>query len=124
MSDNNPELFAELNNFKLYQSYAGEIRFGPIYLILLSKPEIPNLSWTYYGDWFFYFKHYIFLQQWNSIERPDTNIVLINTLELTAKTLRENIPSVLWEMVVDENGFPLLSCDTGRDISKFQFDEL
>lgn len=123
MSDSNQELFAELNNVKLYWSYGGAIPNGPDYLVLLSKPEIPNLSWTYYGDWYFYFKHYIFLQQWNSLEKPDTNLVLIDTLNLTTKNLKENIPTVLWEMADNENGGLLLICDTGLDTLKFQFDE-
>ena len=68
-------ILTEQNKLKIFQKYKGEVRFGPTYLNLKSDPTIKFLNDKTFGDWFFYYDKGIFLQQWNSIDKPNTGCV-------------------------------------------------
>ena len=61
-------LFTNLSGLNIYEKYVGEIRFGPAYLNLKSKPKIEFLENKLFGDWFFTYSNGILLQLWNSIK--------------------------------------------------------
>src|SRR5690606_23614753 len=109
----------ETNRLKLYQQYAGEIRFGPVYLKLKSNPHIATLERKLFGDWFFCYQSGIFLQQWNSTDNANTNLIFIDTDNLEVKVIIKNIPSVLWKIVETENKTLELICDIGKKILTF-----
>ncbi|EJF10135.1 hypothetical protein [Pontibacter sp. BAB1700] len=115
-------VWKEVNGLKLYQKYNGEVRFGPAYFLLKSEPFIYGLSDKVYGDWFFQYGEGLFLQQWNSIDTPNTNLLFINSETLELSIIEKNVPSVLWEMVKIDNKSVQLNCDTGREILKYRID--
>jgi len=116
------EILTETNKIKLYQQYCGEIRFGPIYLKLKSSPTIETLSGKIFGTWFFCYQNGIFLQQWNSTDKANSNLIFVDTDTFDTKIIRENIPSVLWNIVETGNNALNLICDTGREILTFNID--
>lgn len=115
-------ILTETNRVKLYQHYGGEIRFGPVYLKLKSNPHIATLTGKLFGDWFFLYQNGIFLQQWNSTDNANTNLIFVDTDNLEVKVIRKNIPSVLWKIVETENKTLELICDTGKEMLTFKID--
>ena len=113
-------ILIESNRVKLYQQYSGEIRFGPVYLILKSNPHISTLTGKLFGDWFFRYQNGIFLQEWNSTYNPNTNLLFVDTDNLETKVITKNIPSVLWKIVETENKTLELICDTGKEILTYE----
>lgn len=91
-------IFLNTSKITIYQRFIGEIRFGPVYLELKSEPEIEELNDKIFGDWFFRTQNGVFLQQWNSINEANTNLIYLNFHKLELKTICENIKSVFWEM--------------------------
>jgi hypothetical protein len=118
--ENQWTILTETNRIKLYQQYSGEIRFGPVYLKLKSNPHIGTLNGSLFGDWFFYYQNGIFLQQWNSTENANTNLMFVNTDNFEAKVIIKNIPSVYWKIVEKENKNFELICDTGKEILTYK----
>ena len=112
-------IMTERDNLKILSSYAGEVRFGPVYLNLKSEPLIPFLGSKVFGEWIFYRDNILFLQKWNSTNKPNTDLVAIDTLTFEIKVIQQNIPSVLWDIVETENGNLRLTCDTGYEILKY-----
>lgn len=112
-------ILTEQGNLKLFSKFAGEVRFGPAYLRLKSEPFIPLLTDKVFGDWFFYFDNMLLLQQWNSTDKPNTNLVGIDIMTSDTTVLLENIPSVLWDIVETEKNGLQLTCDTGTEILKY-----
>ena len=106
-------------NLKIFSKFAGEVRFGPAYLHLKFEPAIPFLTDQVFGDWFFHFDNMLFLQQWNSTDQPNTNLVGIDTLTFDSNVLIQNIPSVLWDIVETSADDLQLTCDTGTEILKY-----
>ncbi|PRY05339.1 hypothetical protein CLV24_13019 [Pontibacter ummariensis] len=98
------------------------MRFGPAYFSLKSEPFIYGLSDKVYGDWFFQYGEGLFLQQWNFIDTPNTNLVFINSETLELSIVEKSVPSVLWEMVEIDNKSVQLNCDTGRETVKYRID--
>jgi len=115
-------ILTEQNKLKIFQKYRGEVRFAPTYLSLKSEPANEFLDGKIFGDWFFYYRQGIFLQQWNSIDKPDTNLIFIDTTTFDAKVLQENIPSVLWDIVETDTKELQLTCDTGKEILKYKIE--
>jgi len=115
-------ILTEQNNLKIFQKYKGEVRFGPVYLNLKSEPPISLLNDKIFGDWFFYYDKGIFLQQWNSADKPNTNLIFIDIITLDIKVLQENIPSVIWDIVETDNKELQLTCDTGKEILKYNIE--
>jgi hypothetical protein len=109
-------ILTEQDNLKVLSQYAGEIRFGPAYLHLKSDPVVVYLTDKIFGDWFFYYNKVLFLQQWNSTDKPNTSLVAIDTLTFDIKLLEQNIPSVLWNIVETESDSLQLTCNTGQEI--------
>ena len=120
--ENHWTILTETNRVKLYQQYVGEIRYGPVYLKLKSNPHITTLTNKLFGDWFFRYQNGIFLQQWNSTDNANTNLIFVDTDNLEVKVIRKNIPSVLWEIVKTDNKTLELICDTGKEILSFKID--
>ena len=112
-------ILTEQGNLKIFSKFAGEARFGPAYLHLKSDPVIAYLTDKIFGDWFFHRDNVLFLQQWNSTGKPNTNLVAIHTLTFDIKLLEQNIPSVLWNIVETENSSLQLTCDTGHEILRY-----
>jgi hypothetical protein len=109
-------IFAETNGATLYQQISGIVCNGPDYLNLKSDPHIETLTGKLFGNWFFSYQNGIFLQQWNSIKKPDTNLIFLNTENLELKVILQNIPTVFWNMVETENKSLELVCDSGNEI--------
>ncbi len=115
-------ILTEQNKLKILQKYRGEVRFGPTYLSLKSEPANEFLNDKIFGDWFFYYSQGIFLQQWNSIDKPNTNLIFVDTTTFDAKVLQENIPSVMWDIVETDTKVLQLTCDTGKEILKYKIE--
>jgi len=112
-------VLTEQDNLKIFRKFAGEVCFGPVYLHLKSDPIIPFLTDKIFGDWFFYFDNMLLLQQWSSTDKPNTNLIGIDTLTFDTNILMHNIPSVLWDIVETEADDLQLTCDTGTEILKY-----
>lgn len=115
-------LFTNLNELKIYEKYIGEVRFGPAYLKLKSEPRIDFLNQGLFGDWFFLYLNGIFLQQWNSTKKPNTNLVFIGFENHEIKILEKNIPSVIWDIVETKDKILELNCDTGEEIITYKIE--
>lgn len=115
-------ILTEQHNLKIFQKYRGEVRFGPIYLSLKSEPRNEFLNGKIFGDWFFYYGQGIFLQQWNSLDKPNTNLIFINTTTFDTKVLQANIPSVMWDIVETDTKELQLTCDSGKEILKYKIE--
>lgn len=111
-------IFTKTDKLTLYQSYAGEIRFGPVYLNLKSEPLLVGLSDKIFGDWFAFYKNGILLQEWNSLKHPDTNLLFISVANEYVEILVENIPSIFWEFKV-ENGSEKLLYQVAKNKSDY-----
>jgi hypothetical protein len=112
-------ILTEQGRLKIFRKYAGEVSFGPAYLNLKSNPAILFLTDKIFGDWFFHYDHVLLLQQWNSTENPNTNLIAIDTMTFDTAVLQQNIPSVFWDIVETEPNNLQLTCDTGSEILKY-----
>ena len=88
----------------------------------VSEPANEFLNDKIFGDWFFYYSQGIFLQQWNSLDKPNTNLIFVDTTTFDAKVLQENIPSVMWDIVETDTKELQLTCDTGKEILKYKIE--
>ncbi len=113
-------VLTEKNGLKVFKKYKGEIRFGPVYVNLKTEPPIKLIKDQVFGDWFYQYHAYIFLQEWNSTIYPNTNLVCIETATLDVKVLQKNIPAVIWSIVEKESTELQLSCNTGKDILTYR----
>ncbi|ESU22788.1 hypothetical protein FSS13T_25280 [Flavobacterium saliperosum S13] len=120
--ENQWSIFTSTNQIKLYQNFIGEVRFGPVYLNIKSEPSIQKLSGKIFGDWFYQYQNGIFLQQWNSIDKANANLIFINPENFEMEIIKQNIPSVLWKMKRNENESLELICDTGNEILKYEIE--
>jgi hypothetical protein len=115
-------LFTNLSGLNIYEKYVGEIRFGPAYLNLKSKPKIEFLENKLFGDWFFTYSNGILLQQWNSAKKPNANLIFIGIDNREVQVLEKNIPSVNWEIVETKDKILELNCDTGKEILNYKIE--
>jgi hypothetical protein len=115
-------LFTNLSGLNIYEKYVGEIRFGPAYLNLKSKPKIEFLENKLFGDWFFTYSNGILLQLWNSTKKPNANLIFIGIDNHEVQVLEKNIPSVNWEIVETKNETLELNCDTGKEILNYKIE--
>ena len=111
---------AEYKNVKILKKYLHEIRFGPAYFELKSEPKNLNFNNKIFGDWFYESENLIFLQQWNSTEKPNTNLVLFNAETNEMKIIEKNLDSVLWEMKNENEENLNLICNTGYEIKTYR----
>ncbi len=115
-------ILTNFNGINIYQKYVNEIRFGPAYLNLKSEPEIDYLNNKLFGDWFYTYSKGILLQQWNSTEKPNTNLIFIEIENLKIQVLEKNIPSVNWEIVETKDRTLELNCDTGKEVLTYKIE--
>lgn len=115
-------VLTSINDLKIQQKYLHEIRFGPAYFELKSEPNIQFLKNKTFGDWFYRHKNGVLLQQWNSTATPNTNLIFIDAETLELRTIKENIPSVLWTLTETEDKSLQLNCDTGREILTYKIE--
>tara|TARA_B100000809_G_C15088072_1_gene512168 strand:+ start:659 stop:1252 length:594 start_codon:yes stop_codon:yes gene_type:complete len=115
-------ILTNINGLNIYQKYISEIRFGPAYLNLKSDPEIDYLKNKLFGDWFFTYSNGILLQQWNSTEEPNANLIFIGIENLKIKVLKKNIPSVNWKIVETKYETLELNCDTGKEVLTYKIE--
>ena len=100
-------IFLNSENLNIYQRFEGEIRFGPEYLQLKTEPKIPEFYGKIFGDWFYKTSDGVFLQEWNSLQKADSNLIYIDFKELKFITLQKNIESVFWNMSEDNEYYNL-----------------
>ena len=62
------------------------------------------------------------LQQWNSTATPNSNLIFIDVETLELRTIKENIPSVLWTLTETEDNMLKLDCDTGQEIMSYKIE--
>lgn len=115
-------VLTSINDLKIQQKYLHEIRFGPAYFELKSEPKIQSLENKTFGDWFYIHKTGVLLQQWNSTATPNTNIIFIDAETLELRTIKENIPSVLWSLTETEDNMLQLDCHTGQEILTYKIE--
>ncbi len=115
-------ILTKINGLNIYQKYVSQIRFGPTYLNLKSEPEINYLKNKLFGDWFFTYSNGILLQQWNSTEKPNTNLIFVGTDNQEVKVMQKNIPSVNWEIVETNDKTLELNCDTGKEVLTYKIE--
>ena len=108
-------IIATSETLKVYGKYAGEIRFGPVYVHLKSTPEIHFLQDKIFGDWSFCYNNCIFLQKWNSLDKPNTHLIAIDVITLEVAVLLQNIPAVQWQMEVKLPNNLQLICNTENE---------
>jgi hypothetical protein len=108
-------IFTKQDNLTIFQKFQGEIRFGPVYLSLKADPIIEFLKDKIFGDWFFCYYKGIFLQQWNSTDKANATLIYIDIVTLEIKVLKDNIPSVIWNIVAIRDNQLELTCDTGNE---------
>ena len=100
-------IFLNSENLNIYQRFEGEIRFGPEYLQLKTEPKIPEFYGKIFGDWFYKTSDGVFLQEWNSLQKADSNLIYIDFKDLKFITLQKNIESVFWNMSEDNEYYNL-----------------
>lgn len=61
----NWSLFFQQDHLTIYQQFAGEIRFGPTYLLLKMEQFLKEFSGKIYDDWFYQTSDGLLLQEWN-----------------------------------------------------------
>jgi hypothetical protein len=115
-------ILTNISGLNIFQKYVGQIRFGPAYLNLKSEPEIDYLKNKPFGDWFFTYSNGILLQQWNSTEKPNTNLIFIGINNLEVQVLEKNIPSINWEIVETRDKTLELNCDTGKEVLTYKIE--
>ncbi len=115
-------ILTNFSGINIYQKYVSEIRFGPAYLNLKSEPKIEFLENKLFGDWFFTYSNGILLQQWNSTEKPNTNLIFIGIDNSEEQVLERNIPSVNWKIVETKDKTLELNCDTGKEVLTYQIE--
>lgn len=115
-------ILTSINDLKIEQKFINEIRFGPAYFELKSEPNIKSLQNKTFGDWFYRHKTGVLLQQWNSTSTPNTNLIFIDGETLELRSIKENIPSVLWTLTETEGKTHQLNCDTGREILTYKIE--
>ncbi|MFC0605847.1 hypothetical protein [Winogradskyella pulchriflava] len=115
-------ILTNFSGINIYQKYISEIRFGPAYLNLKSEPKIEFLKNKLFGDWFFTYSNGILLQQWNSTEKPNTNLIFIGIDNIEVQVLEKNIPSVNWKIVETKNKTLELNCDTGKEVLTYKIE--
>ena len=108
-------VFTKQDKLTIFQKFKGEIRFGPVYLNLKADPIIDFLKDKIFGDWFFCYDKGIFLQQWNSTDKANATLIFIDIVTLEIKVLKDNIPSVIWNIVATRDNQLELTCDTGNE---------
>ncbi|SMC58665.1 hypothetical protein [Moheibacter sediminis] len=111
----------ENKNIQILKRYINEIRFGPAYFHLKSEPIIPELKNKIFGDWFFIYENFIFIQEWNSTTTADTNLIVIDSSNNSYKILHKNLSSVLWEMKNESD--LLLICNTGYETETYKINK-
>ena len=62
----------------------------------------------------------IFLQQWNSIEKPNTNLLLFDADKNELKTIEKNLNAVIWEMKRENDENLILICKTEYEIKTYR----
>lgn len=112
-------IFVNTERIKLYQKYAGEIRFGPEYIYLKAEPVVTGLDNEIYGNWFYRTDNGVFLQKWHSVTEPHTSLIFINFETLVYNIIERDIKAVLWEMVEDTDYF-YLNYDYGKQQLKIK----
>lgn len=100
-------LFIDSEKLKIFQRYLGEIRFGPEYLSLKSNPAIDSFNNKVFGNWSYQNQKGVFLQEWNSLQNANTNLIFIHFDKLQFFILQKNIKSVLWDMKETADSFLL-----------------
>ena len=95
--------FLKYDSLEIKSKLEGEIRFGPVFLILKSNPEIKEFNNKIFGDWFYKYNYKLYLQEWNSTLNPNTNLISINLINYEYQIIIENIKSVSWEMELRSN---------------------
>ena len=100
-------IFLNSEKLNIYQRFEGEIRFGPKYLQLKTEPSIQEFYGKNFGDWFYKTSDGIFLQEWNSLQNANSNLIYIDFKELKFITLQKNIESVFWNMSEDNKYYNL-----------------
>ena len=71
---------------------------GPEYYGLKSEPKIQEIESGIYGDWFYKTDSGIYLQKWNSMKVPNTDLIFIEFKNLNVLTIKSNIDSVNWKV--------------------------
>jgi hypothetical protein len=115
-------IWTDLNGVRFLRKFNGEVRFGPAYFNVKSEPTILGLDNKLFGDWFFQYKNGLLFQQWNSTDNPNTDLIYFDSDTKLIKTIENNIPSVLWDIVEKNNGLLELNCDTGYEIIKYEIE--
>ena len=120
IAKNNWNVLSTNSEIIIYQKLIDEIRFGPEYIKIKTEPKIENVENEIYGNWFFKTENGFFLQKWNSIKTAETNLIFVNSKNLNIEVIKENIPSVLWEMKNKKGGIFELNCNTGKEELKYE----
>ena len=100
-------IFLNSENLNIYRRFEGEIRFGPEYLQLKTEPIIQEFYGKIFGDWFYKTSDGVFLQEWNSLQNANSNLIYIDFNEIKFITLQKNIESIFWNMSEDNEYYNL-----------------
>ena len=99
--------FLNSESLNIYQKFEGEIRFGPEYLQLKTEPIIQEFNGKIFGNWFYRTSSGVFLQEWNSLQNANSNLIYIDFKKLKFITLQQNIESVFWDMSENKEFYKL-----------------
>lgn len=112
-------IFRGNGKLKIWQRYAGQVRFGPSYYHLKGEPDMPYFKNRIFGDWSFPTRSGMLLQEWTNTKKPETNLIHINEDTFEIEILEQQIPAVIWSAVRTVDGTIQLSCDTGTKIMEY-----
>ncbi|MEP5341152.1 MAG: hypothetical protein ABJL44_15545 [Algibacter sp.] len=109
--------FSEL---KILSKYAGELRFGPVYIHLKTEPE--NIfEKQFFGDWFYRTEKGVYLQKWNSNPikegvniKINNDLIFYDIIENRIKIIEPGIKSFHWNMEKDQNNKLTLISNNGK----------
>jgi hypothetical protein len=122
----NWSIMTSFSDFKFLSKYAGELRFGPVFIHIKTEPK-NVFGKEFYGDWFFRTENGIYLQKWNSNPikngvntKANNDLIYYDLLENKTKVLETGIKSFHWTMEKDENNELTLISDNGKRKSRIK----
>jgi len=113
-------ILTSFSEIKLLSKYAGELRFGPVFLHLKTEPK-NVFEKEFFGNWFYITENGVYLQKWNSNPiksgvhtKANNDLIYYDRLKNKIEVLETEIKSFHWAMEKDENNKLTLISDNGK----------
>ena len=123
---NDWSILTSFSELKIWSKYAGELRYGPVFIHIKTEPQ-NAFGKEFYGDWFFRTENGVYLQKWNSNPikngvRAEANndLVFYDRQKNKINVIETGIKSFHWSMEKDENNELILASNDGRTTSRIK----